>query len=418
MSAGVETAEMEAREEARTESRAPLAQIVIGLGPWYEDAPADLLTPLLQVLRSALGHRVTQALIAYPVSDPHASSWQHEGMSLRPYPPSTRGQELPVQTAATYLNLYEVMRAHAATCGILLGADAQSVSPAAISGLLNAVLERGADVALARYQTGANEALINASILYPLSRALFSAKVSFPLALDLALSNRMAERMAAVAQRLTAASQPDAVVWPASEAAAAGYTLSEVDAGVRELPQPAGDDLPTILNTTAASLFSEIEAKAAFWQRTRPSLAVLSIAAVPRIQQAQQPVDPQDLSELLESFRIGYGNLHEIWALVLPPQTLLGLKRLSAIPADQFAMPDALWVRIVYDFVLAHRQRTINRGHLMGAFTPLYLAWVASHILRGQNGNAADTAETLARAFETDKPYLVSRWRWPDRFNP
>jgi hypothetical protein len=26
--------------------------------------------------------------------------------------------------------------------------------------------------------------------------------------------------------------------------------------------------------------------------------------------------------------------------------------------------------------------------------------------------------EALAAAFETDKPYLVSRWRWPDRFNP
>ena len=26
--------------------------------------------------------------------------------------------------------------------------------------------------------------------------------------------------------------------------------------------------------------------------------------------------------------------------------------------------------------------------------------------------------EAVAAAFELDKPYLVSRWRWPDRFNP
>jgi hypothetical protein len=31
---------------------------------------------------------------------------------------------------------------------------------------------------------------------------------------------------------------------------------------------------------------------------------------------------------------------------------------------------------------------------------------------------AEERIETLARAFESDKPYLVSRWRWPDRFNP
>ena len=128
------------------------------------------------------------------------------------------------------------------------------------------------------------------------------------------------------------------------------------------------------------------------------------------------PVPMEEISELVESFRIGYGNLHELWSLVLPPQTLLGLKHLSRLPAESFAMPDALWVRVVYDFVLAHRLRIINRGHLLGALTPLYLAWVASHILNGSG--SGNPPEALARAFEADKPYLVSRWRWPDRFNP
>jgi hypothetical protein len=26
--------------------------------------------------------------------------------------------------------------------------------------------------------------------------------------------------------------------------------------------------------------------------------------------------------------------------------------------------------------------------------------------------------ERLCQAFEVSKPYLISRWRWPDRFNP
>jgi hypothetical protein len=26
--------------------------------------------------------------------------------------------------------------------------------------------------------------------------------------------------------------------------------------------------------------------------------------------------------------------------------------------------------------------------------------------------------ERLAAAYEGMKPYLISRWRWPDRFNP
>ncbi len=120
-----------------------------------------------------------------------------------------------------------------------------------------------------------------------------------------------------------------------------------------------------------------------------------------------------------DAFRLAYTNLGEIWSLVLPPNSLLGLKRLSQAPPDQFRMPDVLWARIVYDFLLAFRLRTINRGHLLGALTPLYLAWVASHLeLIAAGVEPEQHIEQQAEAFESDKAYLVSRWRWPDRFNP
>jgi hypothetical protein len=82
-------------------------------------------------------------------------------------------------------------------------------------------------------------------------------------------------------------------------------------------------------------------------------------------------------------------------------------------------MSDALWTRIVYDFILAYRLHTINRGHLLGALTPLYLAWVASHIILASGGTHPEQhIQEQAATFESDKAYLVSRWRWPDRFNP
>ena len=89
-------------------------------------------------------------------------------------------------------------------------------------------------------------------------------------------------------------------------------------------------------------------------------------------------------------------------------------------PAADFAIPADLWARTVYDFLLAYHLRTINRGHLLGAFTPLYLAWVASHLRRSEGDAtlAAFHAEETAAAFVAEKPYIVSRWRWPDRFNP
>ncbi|WP_047489473.1 hypothetical protein [Terriglobus sp. TAA 43] len=410
------TAAMEMRMESQVASNAVSTETVLCLGSWYADAPFDHLQPLLAVLREALGDRAASTLIAYPVSDPEASSWHEDGLSLQPYQSLASIHTLTVQTSAAYLSLYEVMRAHDASCGMLLGAEAHSLSPIAIRGLLDAVLMEHADVALPRYSIGPHDGLINAAILHPLTRALFGVRNAFPMALDLALSTRAAERMAAAAQQQTATGQPDALLWPTVEAAAAGFSVAEVSSGVREIPHPTTADLATILGALTASLFTEIETKASYWQRTRPPVVMHSINDVPDVNAPAPSVSPEETSELIESFRIGYGNLHELWSLVLPPQTLLGLKHLSRLPAESFTMPDTLWVRIVYDFVLAHRLRTINRGHLLGALTPLYLAWVASHIQA--NSNVENPPEILARAFEADKPYLVSRWRWPDRFNP
>jgi hypothetical protein len=121
---------------------------------------------------------------------------------------------------------------------------------------------------------------------------------------------------------------------------------------------------------------------------------------------------------MVAAFQLANANLQEIWSLVLPPNSMLSLRRCSTLDPAAFSMPDGLWARIVYDFLIAYRLRTINRGHLLGALIPLYLAWVAGHINVMASGTPAERhIEAVAAAFEADKPYLVARWRWPDRFN-
>jgi hypothetical protein len=184
------------------------------------------------------------------------------------------------------------------------------------------------------------------------------------------------------------------------------------------LPHPPDTDFNTLFAAVAGSLFADIEAKATFWQRAR-NFAPSRVSAASAGNGEGVELSAEVLS-LVDGFHLAYANLQELWSLVLPPQTLLALKRLAmAAPAD-FSIAPALWARIVYDFTLAFHLRTLNRGHLLGAFTPLYLAWVASH-LRSAEADSALAPQLIARtaaAFEQEKPYLVARWRWPDRFNP
>lgn len=107
--------------------------------------------------------------------------------------------------------------------------------------------------------------------------------------------------------------------------------------------------------------------------------------------------------------------------MVLPPATLMDLKRMSLQSAERIQFDDSLWARVVYDFALAWRSRTIDREHLLRALTPLYLGWVASWVnaVRETSAEEAqDRIEKLCLAYEAQKAYLISRWRWPDRFNP
>jgi glucosylglycerate synthase len=317
-------------------------------------------------------------------------------------------------TATDFINVHQLAQKHEVQAILMLGQEADSLSSTSIAELASAVLTAGVDVAIPCYDLPPRAGLANSAILYPLSRALFASRVRFPLAVDLGLSLRMVERLALAAQRFPATNQGESFLWPVSEAAIAGFTIQEFDVGSRILPQPAQADLNTVLAQVTGSLFADIDIKASFWQRPRPVPPMRTPVAQPL---STDP--PADTAPMLDAFRLAYTNLREIWSLVLTPNSLLGLKRLYASDPTTFQMPETLWVRIVYDFLLAYRLRTINRGHLLGALTPLYLAWVASYInILAAGTDAERSIETLAAAFEAEKPYLVSRWRWPDRFNP
>jgi hypothetical protein len=331
---------------------------------------------------------------------------------LRVVPVPRSGAALRL-SPADFINAYEVGQQYKVRAILMLGPGSDSLSPFALRALADAVLKATSDLVVPYYTISPNTGLINSAILYPLTRALFAARARYPLALDLGLSMRMAEQLAKAAGRFKVLNQDDALLWPVNEAVAAGFSVDEIDAGPRTVPQPADVDISAVLAQVTGSLFGDIEVKAAVWQRPRRPLMVLRSSA------STSPAgSAADVSQMVEAFRLAYFNLQEIWSVVLPPHSLLLLKRFSIVEAAVFRMPENLWARIVFDFLIAYRLRTINRGHLMGALIPLYLAWVASHINITASGTEPERhIEAVAAAFEADKPYLVARWRWPDRFN-
>jgi hypothetical protein len=358
--------------------------------------------------------------LAYPGSDT-SRTLVNEALDLLSYPlPTAEGANSPwAQTAAAQVALLTLAADAQAGTVVLLHSDLGALAPTALRQLASPVLlAREADLVMGSYTLGPFDGLLNASILAPLTRALYGKRVRFPLAPDLALSPRMAARLALSAHsRLRGGGTP--VLWPTTVAAGIDANVTEAPLGIAH-PSPAGDmELSAVIAQIVGSAFGEMETHAPLWQRIRPAQHGTGFRSV--VHASLHTATPIDTAPMIKSFLLGSRSLQDVWGLVLPPVTLLDLKRLTLLAPDKFRMPDELWVRIVYDFALGYRLRTINRTHLLGALTPLYLGWVASFINEAAGDPAFDAgarAEKVARAFEDGKPYLVRRWRWPDRFNP
>jgi hypothetical protein len=368
-----------------------------------------------------VGLRGTRLVIAYPGSESGRMAID-ASVDMLSYPlPTAEGATTPwALTAAAQGALLSVAAEMQPQAIVLLHPDLSVLTPLMLEELAAPVLKREAELVMASYAEGPFDSLLNHSILAPLTRALYGKRVRFPLAPDFALSARLGARLAMSAHSRPGGGMP--VLWPTMVAASLDAVVTEAQLGLHH-PTPAGDiELSAVIAQLVGSTFAEMEVHAPLWQRVRAAQHPVGRMPAHAVHPSgTDGLTKIDTGSMVNSFLLGSRSLPDVWGMLLPPVSLLDLKRLTLLPAEKFKMPDELWVRIVYDFALGYRQRTINRAHLLGALTPLYLGWVASYLNEAASDtsfDANDRAERLARAFEDGKPYLVRRWRWPDRFNP
>ena len=316
-------------------------------------------------------------------------------------------------------SLFAVTEKMGARACCLVASDMESELPQWVCKLIQPLLESDLDLVVPYYAPRKLQGLLNTSIVYPLTRCLFGKRIHNPLGPDVGVSRRLAQKILGNNRNSNAGSSqshPLASLTPA--AVCDNLQICQVHVGARVYPPTDWLNMSSLLAQVLAPIFIEMERYAACWQRMRGSD---SVPARGEPVSASQETGSLDMNRMVETFQLGVRDLQELWGLVLPPATLFELRKLSRLTTEQINMPDELWARIVFDFALAHRLRTINRDHLLLSMTPLYLTWVVSYARELDGAGAAAVEkriERLALAYEAAKPYFISRWRWPDRFNP
>lgn len=313
--------------------------------------------------------------------------------------------------------LLDVALAVGAPACALLAPMPRPADPAWLRALLEPILSGDADLVAPSYARRRFDGVLVTGIVYPLTRALFGQRIRQPLGRELALSRRLADYLSRDHEWRTDPAYAGADLWVITKALVRECRCAQVFLGPRPVPQRQPADVSDALTAVLGTLFHEMSLHAPRWQRVRGSVPVATYGE----EHLPDPGPPPAPGPLVSAFALGAQDLGRVWGAFLPPQALYALLRLPRDPPEAFRIPDRLWARLVYDFAVGWRIKAIDRGQLLRSMTPLYLGWVASFVNEvGPLDPQAveERIEQLCIAFEAEKPYLISRWRWPDRFAP
>jgi hypothetical protein len=301
---------------------------------------------------------------------------------------------------------------------IVLDAGIETVTPQWLQWLAGPVLTHGFDLVVPFYHRHRYEGALTKGIVYPMFRALYGVRLRQPATGEFACSARLLDRFLDEEVWDREGAQVGIDLWLGGAAVSDDFRIGEAALGVRRHHAHGEEtlDLGTTLTQVVGSLFADLEKRVERWQRVRGSVAVQRFGELATGTPLQSV--SVDHEKLIESYRLGYRELRDIWTWVLPPRTIVDLRRLMDGPAASFRLDDGLWARIVYDFALGYRLRVLAREHILRSLVPLYLAWLASFIVEVRDRGEEDVEQRLERlceAFEAQKPYLISKWRWPER---
>jgi hypothetical protein len=348
------------------------------------------------------GHAVVQ--LPYPVYPVHKLTTGYHGIPGK---------------GSAFRTIFQIARDVGARVLVVFDSDLRSITSEWVRALVDPVLEKGYDFVAPYYTRHKFDGTITNSIVYPLTRALYGKRIRQPIGGDFAFSPPLLDLYLSQNVWNTDVARFGIDIWVTTQAVGGGSKVCQAFLGTKvHNPKDPASDLSAMLAQVVGSLFQEMERNAAVWQKVRGSEPVSTFGAVQAV--STEPVRV-DVRRMVDSFALGYRNLQEIWATVLTPATMLELKKISRTPPELFLFPEQVWVRVIYDFALSYRLRTLNRDQLLRALTPLYLGWVASYVIQMKEAGPEEVerrVEQLCLTFEAQKPYLISRWRWPDRFNP
>jgi len=302
-------------------------------------------------------------------------------------------------------------RLQAKACAVV-DSDLRSITPEWFELLLGPIVTQGFDYVAPMYLRHRFDGTITNSIVYPLTRALYGREVRQPIGGEFGFSGRLASHYLDKPVWESDVARFGIDIWMTTTAIADGFKVCESFLGAKiHDPKDPGADLAAMLVQVVSAVFDLMETYEDRWKKVEGAEDVPLFGFPHGV--GLEPVNV-NVGRMVGIFRQGVRDLREVWARALEEETLDRVAALGDPREETFHFPDSLWVRVVYDFALAYRRRTLNREQLLRSLVPLYLGRTASFVIRNMDSGAEEVEESirsLAEEFVREKDYLRERWK-------
>jgi glycosyltransferase involved in cell wall biosynthesis len=308
--------------------------------------------------------------------------------------------------------LFEVARELKVKAMVMVDSDLRSIVPEWVELLAGPILKGGYDFVAPLYARYKYDGTITNNISYPLTRALYGQRIRQPIGGDFAISGDLVARYLELDTFDDLSARFGIDIWMTHSAINEGFAVCQARLGakIHDAKDPASD-LGPMFRQVVGTLFKLAGRYEDRWLRVRGSHPIPEYGFERVIAPEPIEVNHAKLIDNLESARLAQG---EVWREMLSTEQH---ERVMNVQTDgdpaNFHFPAELWVRCLYDALVAFHRPGVDRERLLAALTPLYFGRTAGFIaetLEMTTDQAERVIEDQARQFEQLKPYLIGRW--------
>ena len=305
--------------------------------------------------------------------------------------------------------IFEAVTLLGARACAVVDSDLRSITPEWIARLVGPIVRGEADYVTPLYARHKNDGTITNTIAYPLTRALYGARVRQPIGGEFGFGADLARVYLAEPVWESDVAKFGIDIFMTTTALARGVRVAQAFLGAKiHDPKDPGADLGPMFTQVVGTLLTLARRNVDVWRPVTGSRDVPVIGEI-------APVEPEAVNAsvrvLVEKFRAGAADQDQAWAEILSADTR-DVARKAAETGNASAIGGRFWAKAVYEIVAAAKTRE-DTETLARALLPLYFGRVAALIgeMQGLDQAGAErVVEQQAVAFEQTKPYLLERW--------